>query len=41
MSGFRNHFLQTPIEKLALFWRETYPKVKQQLQRKYPKHDWR
>ena len=28
-------------ENLALFWRETYPKLKQQLQRKYPKHDWR
>jgi hypothetical protein len=31
----------TPIENLALFWRETYPKLKQQLLRKYPKHDWR
>jgi len=28
-------------EKLALFWRETYRKLKQQLQRRYPKHDWR
>ncbi|MGH8545787.1 MAG: ATP-dependent helicase HrpB [Gammaproteobacteria bacterium] len=28
-------------ENLALFWRETYPKLKQQLQSKYPKHDWR
>jgi ATP-dependent helicase HrpB len=28
-------------ENLASFWRETYPKLKQQLQRKYPKHDWR
>jgi ATP-dependent helicase HrpB len=28
-------------ENLSLFWRETYPKLKQQLQRKYPKHDWR
>jgi ATP-dependent helicase HrpB len=28
-------------ENLALFWRETYPKLKQQLQRRYPKHDWR
>jgi ATP-dependent helicase HrpB len=28
-------------ENLALFWRETYPKLKQQLQRKYPKHEWR
>jgi ATP-dependent helicase HrpB len=28
-------------ENLALFWRETYPKLKQQLQRRYPKHEWR
>jgi ATP-dependent helicase HrpB len=28
-------------ETLALFWRETDPKLKQQLQRRYPKHDWR
>jgi len=28
-------------ENLAAFWRETYPKLKQQLQRKYPKHEWR
>ncbi len=28
-------------ENLAGFWRETYPKVKQELQRKYPKHEWR
>jgi ATP-dependent helicase HrpB len=28
-------------ENLALFWRETYPKLKQELQRKYPKHEWR
>jgi ATP-dependent helicase HrpB len=28
-------------ENLALFWRETYPKLKQQLKRRYPKHDWR
>lgn len=26
---------------LAGFWREQYPKVKQELQRKYPKHQWR
>jgi ATP-dependent RNA helicase HrpB len=25
-------------ENVAVFWRETYPKLKQQLQRKYPKH---
>ena len=28
-------------ENLAVFWRETYPKLKQELQRKYPKHEWR
>jgi ATP-dependent RNA helicase HrpB len=28
-------------DNLSVFWRETYPKVKQELQRKYPKHDWR
>jgi ATP-dependent helicase HrpB len=26
---------------LARFWREHYPRVKQELQRKYPKHQWR
>jgi ATP-dependent helicase HrpB len=26
---------------LAGFWREHYPRVKQELQRKYPKHQWR
>ena len=28
-------------ENLSDFWRETYPKLKQELQRRYPKHDWR
>jgi len=28
-------------QNLATFWRETYPKLKQELQRKYPKHEWR
>ena len=28
-------------ENLSVFWRETYPKLKQELQRKYPKHIWR
>jgi ATP-dependent helicase HrpB len=28
-------------QDLAGFWREHYPKVKQELQRKYPKHLWR
>lgn len=28
-------------ENLAVFWRDTYPKLKPQLQRRYPKHEWR
>jgi ATP-dependent helicase HrpB len=28
-------------ENLSVFWSETYPKLKQQLQRRYPKHEWR
>jgi ATP-dependent helicase HrpB len=28
-------------QDLAGFWREQYPKVKQEMQRKYPKHEWR
>lgn len=28
-------------ENLADFWRDTYPQLKQQLQRRYPKHEWR
>ena len=28
-------------ENLSVFWRETYPKLKLQLQRRYPKHEWR
>lgn len=28
-------------DNLSLFWRETYPKLKTQLQRRYPKHEWR
>jgi ATP-dependent helicase HrpB len=28
-------------QDLANFWKEQYPKVKQELQRKYPKHEWR
>jgi ATP-dependent helicase HrpB len=28
-------------QDLANFWREQYPKVKQEMQRKYPKHQWR
>ncbi len=35
---------QRPVqvtENLATFWRETYPKLKLELRRKYPKHEWR
>jgi ATP-dependent helicase HrpB len=28
-------------QDLASFWRDHYPKVKSELQRKYPKHEWR
>ncbi len=28
-------------EDLSVFWRDTYPKLKPQLQRRYPKHEWR
>ncbi len=35
---------QRPVQvtqDLASFWREGYPRAKQELQRKYPKHEWR
>jgi ATP-dependent helicase HrpB len=28
-------------EDLSVFWRETYPKLRTELRRKYPKHEWR
>jgi ATP-dependent helicase HrpB len=28
-------------DDLKNFWRDTYPKIKKELQRKYPKHEWR
>jgi ATP-dependent helicase HrpB len=28
-------------QDLTIFWKEMYPKLKQELQRKYPKHEWR
>ena len=28
-------------QDLPGFWREHYPRIKQELQRKYPKHEWR
>jgi ATP-dependent helicase HrpB len=35
---------QRPVQittDLANFWKESYPKIKQELQRKYPRHEWR
>ena len=35
---------QRPVQitrDLPGFWREHYPRIKQELQRKYPKHEWR
>jgi ATP-dependent helicase HrpB len=35
---------QRPIQvtqNLATFWKDSYPKIKQELSRKYPKHEWR
>jgi ATP-dependent helicase HrpB len=35
---------QRPVQvtdNLANFWREMYPKLKEELQRKYPKHEWK
>ncbi|MDD2708542.1 MAG: ATP-dependent helicase HrpB [Verrucomicrobiae bacterium] len=28
-------------QSLEVFWRESYPRIKQELQRKYPRHEWR
>jgi len=36
-----NHRPIQVTDDLANFWRETYPKIKKELQRKYPKHEWR
>ena len=36
-----NHRPIQITEDLATFWRESYPKIKKELQRKYPKHQWR
>jgi ATP-dependent helicase HrpB len=35
---------QRPVQvtqNLSTFWKESYPKLRQELQRKYPKHEWR
>ena len=35
---------QRPVQvttDLASFWETSYPELKQQLQKRYPKHEWR
>ncbi|CAN5471126.1 hypothetical protein BH20VER3_BH20VER3_06240 [soil metagenome] len=36
-----NHRPIQITDDLTTFWRESYPRIKQELQRKYPKHEWR
>jgi len=36
-----NHRPIQITDDLTTFWQESYPKIKQELQRKYPKHEWR
>jgi ATP-dependent helicase HrpB len=36
-----NHRPIQVTQNLSTFWRESYPKLKVELQRKYPKHEWR
>ena len=36
-----NHRPIQITDDLTTFWRESYPRIKQELQRKYPKHQWR
>lgn len=36
-----NHRPVQVTEDLATFWKETYPQVKKELQRRYPRHEWR
>ena len=36
-----NHRPIQITQNLENFWKESYPKIKQELQRKYPKHEWR
>ncbi len=36
-----NHRPIQTTQNLSTFWKEAYPKIKQELQRKYPRHEWR
>ncbi|MEO7932528.1 MAG: ATP-dependent helicase HrpB [Chthoniobacterales bacterium] len=36
-----NHRPVQVTQSLTTFWKESYPLLKQQLQRKYPRHEWR
>ena len=36
-----NHRPVQVTQSLTTFWKESYPVLKQQLQRKYPRHEWR
>ena len=36
-----NHRPIQVTSDLKTFWRESYPQIKKELQRKYPKHEWR
>jgi ATP-dependent helicase HrpB len=36
-----NHRPIQTTQNLSTFWKEAYPKIKHELQRKYPKHEWR
>jgi ATP-dependent helicase HrpB len=36
-----NHRPIQITQNLATFWKDNYPKIKQELQRKYPRHEWR
>ena len=36
-----NHRPIQITQNLATFWKESYPKIKQELQRKYPRHEWK
>lgn len=36
-----NHRPIQITQNLTTFWKDSYPKIKQELQRKYPRHEWR